>query len=711
MAVDPESYPVSRRDDLVEELHRHRIADPYRWLEDPDADDTTDWVARQNAFTEAHLAQVTERAWFTDLMNAVVRRPRAGVPVKRGGKYFVTRNDGSLDQEQYFVADTLDELRAGGRLILDPNTLSAAGTTSIRGFSVSDDGAHLSYQVSEGGSDWVDFKLIDPATGAAQQDAPIQTKFSAAWWLPDSRSFLYAAVPHQGRADGAQAGAVETGMLKLHRVGQSEDADQVVLDVRADYRQGFAAPTISADRSLAAVYLSEGTEHVNKLWFYRIVAGEQGSELTGPIKAIDTADAEYEFIRNVGSTVILFTDLDAPRGRVVSFDLDAFERTGDLELTELIAEDDHALRFVEAAGDELITVRLVDAQPQIQRHGLDGTLLGTVDVPGGAVTGLWADPDEQEWFIGMSSVTEPTRAWRIEVGGGQPEPLDDLVPAGTDFTAPTVTVQRRRATSADGTAVPYFLITPALPAADRSTPEVVEGPRPTLLYGYGGFNIPVESDYRPLWPGWLAAGGTLAIANLRGGGEYGREWYDGGRLNNKQNVFDDFIAIGDHLVESGVTTHDQLAIHGRSNGGLLVGAAMTQRPDLAAVALPGVGVLDILRFHKFTAGAAWTSDFGDPDDAQDFEIALAYSPLHNVKPASYPATLVTTGDHDDRVVPLHSHKFTATLQAAQQGDAPILTRIETQTGHGMGKPAAMVAAEFADMLAFAAHHTGLELPG
>jgi prolyl oligopeptidase len=699
----PLSYPATQASDFAEDLHGRRIADPYRWLEDPDSDETRDWVGRQNAFTEEQFAGIGERAWFTELMTKIISRPRALIPLKRGGRYYLHRNDGTLDQDQIFVADSLEELRSGGRLIIDPNTLSADGTTSVRSFSVSDDGAHLCYQVSEGGSDWTDFVLIDPATGRRQDDEPIQTKFSVASWLPDNNSYLYAAVPHQGRADGAQAGAVQTGVIKLHRIGRPEADDEVVLDIRADYRQGFASPVVSSDRSLVAVYLSEGTEHVNKLWFYRIVDGSDGSELSGPIKLFDTADAEYEFVGNVGSTILVRTDLDAPRGRVVTVDLDRFEAASEVELDELISESEHALQVVDIAGEELIIVRLVDVQPQVQRYGLDGNLLGTVAVDGGAVTALWADQDSDEWFIGMSTVTNPTRAYRVTTGSSAAEPLDDLVPSGSDFTPPEVSVQRRRAVSADGTEVPYFLIIPQAAVA-------VDGPRPTLLYGYGGFNIGVEADYRPLWPGWLASGGALAIANLRGGGEFGRDWYDAGRLDNKQNVFDDFIAVGDHLVQTGVTSHDRLAIHGRSNGGLLVGAAMTQRPDLAAVALPGVGVLDILRFHKFTAGAAWTSDFGDPDQKDDFETALAYSPLHNVRPVDYPATLIMTGDHDDRVVPLHSYKFAAALQQAQTGGAPILARIETQTGHGMGKPAAMVAAELADMLAFAAHFTGLMVP-
>jgi prolyl oligopeptidase len=326
-----------------------------------------------------------------------------------------------------------------------------------------------------------------------------------------------------------------------------------------------------------------------------------------------------------------------------------------------------------------------------------------VEVPGGAVVGLNAKRGDSEAFVGLSSVTSATRSYLIDTGSSTVTSLAELVqPSPEPFLAPETVMERHVATSKDGTPVPYFLITPV--DVDRSRPQ------PTLLYGYGGFKIPVLADYRPGWPCWLAAGGLLAIANLRGGGEFGTAWYEAGRLASKQNVFDDFVAVAEDLKQTGITTTQQLALHGRSNGGLLVGGVLTQRPDLAAVALPAVGVLDLLRFHLFTIGAAWISDYGNPDNPEQFAQALAYSPLHNVRPGtSYPATLVLTGDHDDRVVPLHSHKFTATLQHAQAGEQPILTRIEVSTGHGLGKPTALVAAEWADLLAFAAHHTGLQL--
>jgi prolyl oligopeptidase len=397
----------------------------------------------------------------------------------------------------------------------------------------------------------------------------------------------------------------------------------------------------------------------------------------------------------------LRTDLEAEAGRLVALDLGVIEDSGQVRWSEVIPESEHTLLDAKAAGDGFVLVYLADAQPRIVRTGLDGSSPRDIEIAGGAVVGLNTKRGDPEAFIGLSSATSATQSYLIDAKSGAVTPLTELVQPSADvFAPPQIVTERHTAISKDGTPVPYFLIAPA--DADRSRPQ------PTLLYGYGGFKVPVLADYRPGWPCWLAAGGLLAIANLRGGGEFGTAWYEAGRLVHKQNVFDDFAAVAEHLKQTGVTTAEQLAVHGRSNGGLLVGAVLTQHPDLAAAALPAVGVLDLLRFHHFTIGAAWISDYGNPDEPEQFAQALAYSPLHNVRPGtSYPATLVLTGDHDDRVVPLHSHKFTATLQNAQSGDQPILTRIEVSTGHGLGKPTALIAAEWADLLAFAAHHTGL----
>ena len=692
-------YPETRRDDVVEVLHGRSIADPYRWLEDPDSAETADWVKRQNEFTAAYLESLPDRPWFLDTMQQVMRQPRAGVPFKRAGHYFVTRNDGTQNQDVIYVASSLEELLAGGRVLVDPNTFSDDGTSSLTSLTVSGNGQLVAYGVSEAGSDWSTFRLLSLASGEDVDDALIQTKFSQAEWLPDHRSYVYTHFDHEGHPDGTQTAALAGPKLRLHRIGDSQDHDEVIMEFPENDQLMFWAEVTDDDRYLV-VSIVEGTENKNRLWVYPIISGER-SELGRPIKIIDEAVAEFVLAGSEGATLYLRTDFEAEAGRLVAVDLDAFQETGQARWQEVVAESEHTLLDARAAGDGFILVYLADAQPQIIWIDLDGASARSVEVAGGAVVGLNAKRGDPEAFIGLSSVTSPTQSYLIETGSAAVTSLAGLVQPGADaFEVPETVMERRTAISKDGTPVPYFLIAPA--DADRSRPQ------PTLLYGYGGFKIPVLADYRPGWPCWLAAGGLLAIANLRGGGEFGTAWYEAGRLARKQNVFDDYVAVAEHLKQTRVTTTRQLALHGRSNGGLLVGAVMTQHPDLAAAALPAVGVLDLLRFHLFTIGAAWISDYGNPDDPEQFAQALAYSPLHNVRTGtSYPATLVLTGDHDDRVVPLHSHKFTATLQHAQAGEQPILTRIEVSTGHGIGKPTSLIAAEWADLLAFAAHHTGL----
>jgi prolyl oligopeptidase len=694
-------FPETRRDDLIELLHGQPIADPYRWLEDPDSAETAEWVKRQNELTARYLESLPDRPWFLETMQQVMKQPRAGVPFKRAGLYFVSRNDGSQDQDVIFVAPSLQELLAGGRVLVDPNTFSPDGTSSLSSLTVSGDGRLVAYGLSEAGSDWTTFRLLDLASGAAVDDALIQTKFSQAEWLPDHRSYVYTHFDHEGAADGTQTAALSGPKLRVHRIGEPQDHDELILEFPENDELMFWAEVTDDDRYLL-VSIVEGTQNKNRLWVYPIIAGAR-SELGSPIKIIDEAIAEFILAGSDGATLCLRTDVDAEAGRLVAVDLEDFEERGQVRWQEVIAEAEHTLLDARAAGDGFILVYLADAQPRIVQVSLDGSSARDVDVAGGAVVELNGKRGDPEAFIGLSSVTSATHSYLIKTSSAAVTSLAELVqPTDDTFAAPQTVVERRIAISKDGTAVPYFLIAPA--DVDRSQPQ------PTLLYGYGGFKIPVLADYRPGWSCWLAAGGLLAIANLRGGGEFGTAWYEAGRLDRKQNVFDDYVAVAEHLKETGVTTTQQLALHGRSNGGLLVGAALTQHPDLAAAALPAVGVLDLLRFHLFTIGAAWISDFGNPDDPEQFAQALAYSPLHNVRPGtSYPATLVLTGDHDDRVVPLHSHKFTATLQHAQAGDQPILTRIEVSTGHGLGKPTALVAAEWADLLAFAAHHTRLKL--
>jgi prolyl oligopeptidase len=694
-------YPHTRRDDLVETLHGQEIADPYRWLEDPDDPETVDWVERQNAVSQAYLTSLPERPWFVATMTAVLHRPRAGVPFCRGGRYVVARNDGHSDQDVWYVADSLAELRAGGRVLVDPNRISADGRAALQSLTISDDGRYAALGVSASGSDWQTFRLRDLSTGEDVPDPSITTKFCSAEWLPDGRSFTYLDFGHRGD-DGTGTGALSGGRLKIHRLGEPIEQDQQILAF-PENDQIFLSAQVIGRGCFLAVTITEGTDSRNRLRLYPLEDVGGRSVLGEPITIIDEAVAEMLPIEFVDGRLYLETDLDAPRGRIVWTDparpLDGHGRP---VLTEIHRPGEDTLLAVEAVGGGMAVATLADVSPVVRLLEWDGTVRHRLDLAGGSLVGLEGRLDDHELFVGLSSVTSPASAYRVDTRTGEVEALADLVPAAEGgVPEPAISVQRRRATSADGTEVPYFLI----------TPDGWSGTGPTLLWGYGGFKIPIFADYRPGWTGWLAAGGALVVANLRGGGEFGTDWYHAGRLANKQNVFDDAIAVAEDLITAGVTTSDRLAVHGRSNGGLLVGALITQRPDLFAAAVPGVGVLDLLRFHLFTVGAAWKSDYGDPDDERDFGVALAYSPLHQItEGASYPPTLVLTGDHDDRVVPLHSHKFLATLQWAQSGDAPVLTRIETATGHGAGKPATLVASEWADLLAFCAHHTGLVPP-
>ncbi len=682
------TYPESRRDGVVETLHGHQIADPYRWLEDPDSPDTQDWVTRQNAFTEAELSTYPERDWFQRTLSAILARPRAGVPLKKSGWYFAGRNDGTQAQDVVYVAESLDELLSAGRVLIDPNTLSADGTDSLGSFTVSPDGKYFAYGINESGSDWTTFRLLDIATGTPVDDVVREAKFCEATWLPDSSAYLYLHYPTSGRSEGTETKTLSGGRLMMHKVGTSQSEDELVLSF-PDNDRYFITPEVSEDDRYVVVHIGEGTDPATRLWVFPITSDGLGE----PIKVVDYFADEIAFVRMSGDSLVLRTDRDASRGRVVLCTLDGV-------FTDLIPEGPDTLQAVRATATGLATLTLVDAQPVLTLYALDGSGARVVDVPGGGVVGLNASPEHDELFIGLSTTTDPTLSYAVSAESGDVRALPELVRGSGGFVSPQVTVTRRIEPGRD---VPYFLIT-------RSDLDFSQ-PRPTLLWGYGGFRIPILADYRPGWPAWLAAGGVLVIANLRGGGEYGSDWHDAGRLKNKQNVFDDFIAVAEHLRDTGVTTPAQLAIHGRSNGGLLVGAAMTQRPDLFAVALPGVGVMDMLRFHLFTVGAAWASDFGHPDDAEQFEDLRAYSPLHRLREGTaYPATLVVTGDHDDRVVPLHSHKFIAALQHAQSASVPVLTRIEVNTGHGFGKPAAKIASEWADLLAFAAHHVGLVPP-
>lgn len=687
--------PHTSTDEVVEQLHGHTVSDPYRWLEEPDSQRTLDWVRDQRGYCDEVLSGLPGRSWFQEVMGAVTARPRTSAPWRQGGHWLVSRNDGTQDQDVVMVGDSLGELLESPRVLVDPNTWSEDGSASLATLRFNRRGDLAAVGRSEAGSDWTHISLIGP-DGGPVDDAPIITKFCNPVWLPDGSSYLYNAFPGAARADGADASALPAARIRRHRVGDDPSQDVEIWTFVGEPRDLALLKVSDDDRWLVAEVFT-GTETANRVWLFPL-SDRGGSTVVGErLELIDKATNAWSYLGSVGGELYFTTDDDAPRARLVAI------HDGEWTIREVVPEARGILRSAVLADDALVVEHLVDASPVLTRSSLDGDRLGRVEVPGGSVVGCHGATSSSEVFLGMSTINESCVPWRLDVVDGSLRRLVELE-GHSHWEPPAHRIERRTGTSADGTRVPYFLVFPDSVTLDE--------PRPTIVYGYGGFSIPVAADHRPIWPGWLAAGGVIAIANLRGGGEFGRDWYEQGIREGKQHVFDDLVAVAEALVADGVTTPAQLAVHGKSNGGLLVGAVMTQRPELFAVALPHVGVLDAVRFHRFTIGAAWISDYGNPDDPEDLERILSWSPLANVRPDfDYPATLVMTSDHDDRVVPAHSYKFTAAVQAAQAGDAPVAVRIEHATGHGLAnRPPAVVAAECADMLAFAAHHTGLAVP-
>lgn len=682
-------YPHTPTVEQVDDYHGTPVSDPYRWLEDLDSPQTQAWVEAQNRLTQSFLEQIPERAALRARLTTLWDYPKAWAPLRRGGRYFQLRNSGLQNQDVLYVLEALD---AEPRVLLDPNTLSPDGTVALSAWSVSDDGRWLAYATSGSGSDWLTWRVRDVETGADLPDLLEWSKFSGAEWLPDGSGFFYARYDPPAAGE-AYEGANYFQKLCFHRRGTPQEQDVLVYH-RPDHKDWGFTPAVSEDGRYLVLHVWQGTDRRNLL-FYRDLAAD------GPIvELISDLEAGYHFLGNDGSIFYLQTDLDAPRGRVVAIDTADSARH---KWRTLVPESSDTLQVVKMVHDEFIALYLHDAHHRLRRFALDGSLLGEIPLPmigsvldmeGWSLNGARGDDD---FFFVFHSFVCPATVLRYDLARNVGETLY-TPPIQFDFRP--YETRQTFATSKDGTRVPMFLV---------HRRDLGPGPHPTLLYGYGGFNIPLTPSFAVSRLAWLERGGVLAVANLRGGGEYGEEWHRAGMLENKQNVFDDFIACAEALVASGLTSRDKLAIQGGSNGGLLVGACLVQRPDLFGAAQPAVGVLDMLRFHKFTIGWAWTSDYGSPDDPQQFPSIYAYSPLHNLKPGTaYPSTLITTADHDDRVTPMHSFKFAAALQAAQGGEAPILIRIQQKAGHGFGKPTRILIEEQADIWAFLMRVLGME---
>lgn len=672
-------YPESRKDDVIDDLHGTSVADPYRWLEDDNSDETKAWVLAENKVTDDFLETIPQRSEIRERLAKVWNFERTGQPQEFGGKWFFSHNTGLQNQSVLKISEDLD---ADSRVLLDPNKLSDDGTVALARFRPSEDGKHLAYSISRGGSDWNEILVRDIDTGKDTSDHLKWVKFSGISWAKDGSGFYYS------RYDAPQNGAAltqknEFQKLCFHRVGTPQTEDALIYERKDHPRWGFGGH-VTDDGDFLIIHVSEGTDPKNRV-FYRSLK-EKGAEV---VELLKEADASYEFIGNDGNLFFFLTDLDAPRHRVVAINTQESAREA---WTEVVPQGKDLLQDVSMVGGQLFCKYLSDAKSAVVAHDLTGKKVRDIELPGiGTVGGFSGRKSDKSTFYSFTSFTDPGAIYRYEIASGKstlwkrPE---------VDFDGDSYETKQVFVPSKDGTKVPVFLV--------HKKGIKLDGSNRTLLYGYGGFNISLSPGFSISRAVWLERGGILAVANLRGGGEYGREWHLAGTKLRKQNVFDDFIAVGEWLIEEKYTSTPKLAIQGGSNGGLLVGACMTQRPDLFGACLPAVGVMDMLRFHKFTIGWAWEKDYGSAENPEEFRALLRYSPYHNLKAGTrYPATMVSTADHDDRVVPAHSFKFAARLQECQvEGGPPVLIRIETSAGHGAGTALSKMIDKSADDWAF-----------
>lgn len=683
------AYPMTTRGETVDTQFGTAVADPYRWLENDVRTDArvAQWVEAQNAATDRFMAAVPGRDILRDRMRALYDYSRTGLPRKAGTRYFYTANSGLQNQSPLYVREGLN---GEPRLLIDPNNMAADGATAIAEWRPSDNGRYLLYAVQDGGTDWRILRVLDVESGKLLDDRLDWIKFSGLAWDSKSEGFFYSRF--DATPDGVKFQSTNDNQkVYYHRVGTPQSAD-VLIYATPDRPQLGHSAEVTDDGRWLLITSAQGTDDRYELTLVPLTGKSRK-----PRTLVKGLEHDWQFVGNVGDRLYFRTNKDAPLGRLVTLDARNPRRAP----VEVVAQRAETLSGASMIGDRIVLAYMKDARSVAELVDLAGRRLAQVPLPGiGTAAGFAGKAGDPETFFSFSDFTRPATVYRYDTASGQT----------TIFAAPKLgfdpdAYQSEQVffASKDGARVPMFVI--------RRKDVALSGkPAPTLMYGYGGFNIPVTPSYKPVTMAWLEQGGVLAVVNLRGGGEYGAQWHDAGRLHNKQNVFDDFIAAGEYLIASGVTGNGQLAIEGRSNGGLLVGAVVNQRPDLFAAALPAVGVMDMLRFNQFTAGRYWTDDYGDPGVEADFRNLLTYSPYHNVRDGvDYPAIMVTTADTDDRVVPGHSFKYAAALQAARIGDKPHLIRIETRAGHGSGKPTDKIIAEFADQYGFAAHFTGLTI--
>ena len=683
-------YPETKTVDQVDDFHGTKVDDPYRWLEDDvrESEDVAAWVEAENKLTFDYLKKIPGRDRIEKRITELWNYEKIGAPSKEGGRYYFSRNDGLQNQNVLYVQETL---AAEPRILIDPNTWSKDGTVALAGTQCSDDGKYCAYGIQDGGSDWRTWKILEVESGKLLDDELKWIKFSSVSWTPDSKGFFYSR--YNEPKEGAEFQSLNLNQkVFYHRVATAQADDELIYERPDEPEWGFGAD-VSEDGKYLVLTIWKGTDDR-----YRVVVKDLKTPDAKPFMLIDNFDYMYTFLGNDDDTLIFQTDLDAPLGRVIAIDLKKPEMDN---WKEVVAETKNALTAASIVGEKIVGRYLKDARTQVQWYDMAGQFIREVDFPGiGTASGFGGKRDHKETFYSFSSFATPPSTYRYDIETGESTLLRR---ADVKFKPDDYETKQIFYTSKDGTRVPMFI-------CHRKGVEL-NGNNPTLLYGYGGFNISLPPGFSVSRLAWMEMGGVFALANLRGGGEYGKTWHKAGTKLTKQNVFDDFIAAAEWLIENKYTTPKKLAIQGGSNGGLLVGACMTQRPDLYGACLPAVGVMDMLRFHQFTAGRFWVDDYGCADNPEEFKALVAYSPYHNLKGGTqYPATLITTADTDDRVVPGHSFKFAAQLQACQSGTAPTLIRIETRAGHGAGKPTSKVIEEVADQWAFLSKSLSFAIP-
>ena len=673
-------YPPTRRVDHTDDYHGTKVADPYRWLEADvrESDEVAKWVASQSDYARAYLDSIPAREVFKARLEKLYNYERYSTPHRKGNRYFYFKNDGLQDQSVLYVGKSAKD---EGRVLLDPNTWSEDGTVALSSFSVSEDGELIAYAKSASGSDWKTIHVMEIESGKMRDDLVEWVRFGGIDWDRHGTGFYYARYPEPEEGEKFQSVALNQ-KIYYHQLGTSQADDTLVYE-RPDHPDWTFGVSVTDEGDWLVLSIGQGTDPQNQVWVKSLTAADAEW-----VPLVEHFENEYGLLANQGSKLYFLTDKQAPQKRIVMLDAAA---PG--EPVEVVPQQEATLVDGDLVGGRLIAQYLKDVHAEVEMFDLQGKSLGKVALPGiGSAGGFGGEADQTETFFSFTNSVTPTSSYRLDIPTGKVELLRK---PGIDFDSEQYVVKQVFYASKDGTKIPMTI-------SHRKGIEL-DGNNPTLLYAYGGFNISITPSFSVDYATWMEQGGVVAIANLRGGGEYGEDWHQAGKLGNKQNVFDDFIAAAEWLIDQKYTSSNRLAIRGGSNGGLLVGAVMTQRPELFGACLPAVGVHDMLRFHKFTAGQFWRSEYGSSDNADDFAFLYAYSPYHNVKPGTaYPATMVTTADTDDRVVPMHSFKFAAALQQAQAGDAPILLRVEVSAGHGAGTPISKHIDQSADMWAFLA---------